>query len=883
MSIPFDAINAAALAALPELLAEWFPAGRRIGGEFVLGDLRGSPGRSLSINLRTSKWADFSSDGRGGDPISIAAAAFHAGDRVAAARELGKRLGISAGDAPDRVIPQPAEPKAVQPVETWESSAPPAGASSPKLTKYDAVYPYRDADGEILRYVCRRDAREGERKLIIPCTWGNRNGAEGWHFKHPTEPRCLYGLDRLASMPERTVIVCEGEKAADAAQEMLPDYPCVTWSAGTANVTPNDWSVLTGRRIIIWPDNDEPGHKAAAALRSILTPIAKSVETLNVADLPACADAADITPADPVSWLLEHLRPIEPPRDEPEPEYPEYQDHEPDHEPPAPDAVEGVIPLGHDRGIFYYYSRSARQVYPVAAAQHSKNTLAAMASVAHFWQRGQWVNSKGAIQWDEATDYLMRQCRAMGIYDPDRIRGRGAWIDNGRALLHVGDRLIVDGKTSGLMLEGSRFIYEAAKPLTSEHFDPLPTIEANKLVDICKAPTWQHGISGLLLAGFIVVAPICGGLAWRPSIWITGGAGSGKSWLKDNILAPAMGGVALLVQSKTSEAGIRQTLGCDALPVLFDEAEREDASAASRMQGVLDLLRQSSSEGGAEIVKGSQSQTGAKRYRIRSCFALSSINVGIEHQADESRITILALRDRDPGQAAESEARFTETNRMVQETITPAFSAGLLARSVRLLPTIRSNAETFAKAVSVVFGSRRTGDQLGALLAGAYALHSDREITDEAAELWVRKQDWGTAAGGEVDRDEFRLLSHLTQNRIRFNLGNSGGIEATIGRLMLAAASRDIQIPADVADLELRQIGIRYDTRAGKQGVYVSTNHPALKRILAGTPWSAGWARALGRLPNAVTGENKSVRFAFGHVGKAAWVPMASIDDGDGG
>jgi putative DNA primase/helicase len=245
------------------------------------------------------------------------------------------------------------------------------------------------------------------------------------------------------------------------------------------------------------------------------------------------------------------------------------------------------------------------------------------------------------------------------------------------------------------------------------------------------------------------------------------------------------------------------------------------------MQGVLDLLRQSSSEGGAEIIKGSQSQTGAKRYRIRSCFCLSSINAGIEHQADESRISVLSLKDRDPAtQGADAQARFDELNRNVQSLITPDYAAGMLARSVRLLPVIRLNAETFARAVSVVFGSRRTGDQLGALLAGAFALHSDRPIAAEAAESWVRKQEWGNAVGGEVERDELRLLSHITQYRVRFSPGNGAPVEATIGRLMMAAAKNDSQINPDIADLELRQTGIRFDARAGKYGVYVSTNPP---------------------------------------------------------
>ena len=85
---------------------------------------------------------------------------------------------------------------------------------------------------------------------------------------------------------------------------------------------------------------------------------------------------------------------------------------------------------------------------------------------------------------------------------------------------------------------------------------------------------------------------------------------------------------------------------------------------------------------------------------------------------------------------------------------------------------IRANAERFAQAVSVHLGSRRTGDQYGALLAGAYSLHSEREITDAEAVAYVQKQDWQVVSESETEKDEGRLLSHLTQHRIRVAAGN---------------------------------------------------------------------------------------------------------------
>ena len=607
--------------------------------------------------------------------------------------------------------------------ESWVPIDPPCDVPAP-ISGFDVVYTYRNANGAPIRYVARKEPRDGKGKLFIPFTFGNLDGVSGWHKRHPPAPRILYGLDRLASMSDHPVLICEGEKSTDAAQILFPNHACVTWSAGTNNVDKNDWSPLAGRFVTIWPDNDEPGQKATQLLLEILSGIAAHLDVIRVDDLDHGADAADINLSDPVAWLRDRIIPVEPQEDR-------SNDNDIDTQPLS--EPEGIIPLGHDHGVFRYYSRSATQIYELTAAAHTKNTLTAMASVPHYWQRSNFVSNKGAILWDDAIDWMMRQCRDVGIYDAERVRGRGAWIDNGRAVLHTGDRLIVDGRPSPLLLAGSRYIYEGALPLGTEYVEPLTAIQTRRLLKICRSLPWKNPMAGTMLAGFIATAPVCGGLAWRPSIWLTGASGSGKSWTEDNILNPAIGGMALRLNSKTSEAGIRQSLGSDARPVLFDEAESEDREAAARIKSVLELMRASSTESGAKIAKGTQNQTGAKLYTIRSSFAFSSINVALEHRADESRVTVLTMATPDPRHAEQAEKRFDALNRDVQETLTTRYAAGLLSRSVGLLPVIRANAEVFARAVAIRFGSRRTGDQVGTLLAGAWALWSDDLVTAESA------------------------------------------------------------------------------------------------------------------------------------------------------
>ena len=130
------------------------------------------------------------------------------------------------------------------------------------------VFEYRNEEGHLTGYVLRIDFDD---KKITPtvmwCTWADQ---EGWcHYSFP-EPRPLYGLDKLILNPDAPVLVVEGEKAADAAHELLPNYSIVTWPGGTKAVSKALWEPLRGHAVLLWPDADEPGVEAMRELAGIL-------------------------------------------------------------------------------------------------------------------------------------------------------------------------------------------------------------------------------------------------------------------------------------------------------------------------------------------------------------------------------------------------------------------------------------------------------------------------------------------------------------------------------------------------------------------------------------------------------------------------------------
>ena len=104
---------------------------------------------------------------------------------------------------------------------------------------------------------------------------------------------------------------------------------------------------------------------------------------------------------------------------------------------------------------------------------------------------------------------------------------------------------------------------------------------AFEILELAQRFQWDVPASGMLLAGWVALAPICGALDWRPHIWLTGGAGTGKSAILDRFISPLLADMGV-PSGNTTEAGLRQTLKSDALPIVFDEAESNEKADQTR-------------------------------------------------------------------------------------------------------------------------------------------------------------------------------------------------------------------------------------------------------------------------------------------------------------
>lgn len=494
----------------------------------------------------------------------------------------------------------------------------------------------------------------------------------------------------------------------------------------------------------------------------------------------------------------------------------------------------------------------------LSGASHSKGSLLMLAPL-QFWERE--FPGRDGCNWMAAANALLRWSENAGVYRPERVRGRGAWWDDGRHVLHLGDRIVSGAighrtDTHSTTDFESRYIYEAAAPLrfAATAAQPLRWNEARQFRALCELLPWEKRIHATFLAGWCVVAPICGALRWRPHVWVTGPAGSGKSYVYEHLMRKVLGEIALAVASETTEAGLRQELGTDARPVIFDEAEGETARAQQRIQNVLALMRQASSDTSARIIKGTATGT-AQRFEVRSCFAFSSISVGLQQHADLTRVTVLSLQPNLRQLPSERSRHFSEVIVPAFELLTDDFVARLHARTIAMIPIIRANAETFARAGAVTLGTRRMGDQLGALLAGAYAVYSDSAISLESAQAWLRDQDWSEETQSET-RDEVALLNALLQTTVRIQLP-SGSVDRSVGELVqVAKGLTDGDVKQSEADSTLKRMGLRVEPDT----LFVANSHSGVRKMLANTPWTQNWARVLKRLDGATAVGTK--RFA---------------------
>ena len=252
---------------LESVLHYLLPGGRVVRNEYEAADTTGTSGRSLKVRLDGDKrgvWSDFATGEIGSDPIDLWQAVKRC-DFPTALKEIEGWLGL----AP----PIPARVKSADKKPNKETILPPPSAT----------WHYLNADGNIMAMVRRYDLEDGSKEFR---PWDALNQK----FAAP-DPRPLYNLPGIKTSNQ--VVLVEGEKCADA---LIGLGICATTAMGGSNAPTGktDWTPLTGKSVLIWPDNDETGKKYAGKARASIEAVGGKARVLEVpADKPEKWDAAD--------------------------------------------------------------------------------------------------------------------------------------------------------------------------------------------------------------------------------------------------------------------------------------------------------------------------------------------------------------------------------------------------------------------------------------------------------------------------------------------------------------------------------------------------------------------------------------------------------------
>ena len=185
-----------------------------------------------------------------------------------------------------------------QPARTAGPTWPSVEAAIADLTRtkgpLSASWTYRNVNDDPVGAVLRWDLDSGEKEILPLARVG-----DGWSLKAMHASRPLYNLAGV--MRTDRVIVCEGEKAADAA--ISCGLVATTSPGGSNAAAKTDWLPLTGKDFVILPDHDDAGEKYVDDVYDLAIKAgAQSVRIARLADawpdMPIGGDLADMIGVD---------------------------------------------------------------------------------------------------------------------------------------------------------------------------------------------------------------------------------------------------------------------------------------------------------------------------------------------------------------------------------------------------------------------------------------------------------------------------------------------------------------------------------------------------------------------------------------------------------
>lgn len=490
-------------------------------------------------------------------------------------------------------------------------------------------FPYYDKN-KLIDLVCVRFEDEAGKKEVLSFYWNGKNIAM------KSYPVLLFNRQNLAKT-DKPIIIHEGEKYVDIAEEKLPQFTHTAWNGGGkkfGNIQALD--ILKGKEIFLLPDDDATGRETMKGLQgllkgSIIIPHFKKARNKKKKGADIEEILQTYSPEEITKTIL-NLRI----KDEITGEDNRICDDNGARNNHSSDMRSGgsgdndsdskMLGIADD-GRAYFLDYTNRMLsYELSTLTHGK--LIDIFGLQHFLTRNQKQDKLKPEEWLKEIDGIMHISKQID-FDLENCRGRGAWKDkNGNICYHDGKNTVGEFDPNWTFIRKSQRSIGLSSPDCAEGI-------RKEIMKICHNFSFKTKPDAMRLLSWAVLAPFGGALKWRPAILVTGESGTGKSTVLENIVHP-ISKYSPASGASSTEPGLRQMLANDSTSILLDEAEN-NAKNKDRIEAILSLMRVSTSDNAPPIIKGS---TGGKSmsFTVRAMFGFSAINASIDNVADDNRI-----------------------------------------------------------------------------------------------------------------------------------------------------------------------------------------------------------------------------------------------------
>jgi hypothetical protein len=527
-----------------------------------------------------------------------------------------------------------------------------------------------------------------------------------------------------------------------------------------------------------------------------------------------------------------------------------------------------VQPLGYEGETFYFIDTMGQVFSTQGKAMGVERMQILFAGHENFlyWAWPSFAKGGNVTNFkaEEARRDLYAACRKKGPWSPtDRVRGRGAWLDeNGELILHCGEFLYRGGELEATGEHGE-FFY-ARRPRTIAPWKlAVEQPEDNPAVSLytvlCSWNFVRGNVDAFLFLGWLGVALMAGALEWRPSVFLVGDAGTGKSSLQN--LVKEILGRGMIATTNATSAGLYQIVGHDTLPIGIDEIEGDDAG--DQAQQIIKMARDAAS--GSMRIRGGADHKGVE-FMARSAFLFSAINPPPINKASLSRLAMLQLRPL-TGQK--------QPDLFDVDQIGPK----LLRRVADHFTDFQRLLEDYKTVLHANGHSSRGQATFGTLLAAAHMLLGD-EGMDHLMLPWEKLDQWGLVLSAEAtpevansDPNWMRCMEAiLTAPLDAFNKGE----RQTVGQVLwslendqdMVGRVNDARQKLAVCGLGIVDRGLAFEG----YGLAIPLSGVDVAKLLQNTVWAGrgaegSWANAISQGPEGIQ-RAKVPRKGAAHQGK---------------